>query len=358
MRLIHYLFIIVIALSLVGCGGKKEEKKVIIRPVKSMIVGAPEEVVIRNFPGRVIASTEADLAFQVPGVLMELPVQDGDQVKKGQLLARLDPEKYTNRAREEEAKYIRSRAEYARAQELIKNDYISRSDYDKKRSEYLIAKANLSTAEKDLRDTHLYAPFSGVVARRFVENYENVNAKQVVLRLQDLAYIDVEINVPENIVINLKEGRTIPPTVVFEAAPQREFSLKYKKHSAEADPETQTYRIVLTMPAPKDLNILPGMTATVKAAIPDFKSAVAEFYVIPSSAVFVDEKNQPSVWVIDPNTMKVKRVDVSVSRLSGDDMRVLKGLKQGDRIVTAGVHYLHEGEQVKLLKPKTEKKAT
>ena len=200
--------------------------------------------------------------------------------------------------------------------------------------------------------TNIHAPFNGVIAKRYVDNYEHVKAKQPVVELNDLSKLDVEIFVPENIMINIKEGHAQNTVAVFEAAPGKQYPLSLKELTTKADPETQTYRIRLTMEASKDFNILPGMTVTVKTDIPDYKSGANEYYVIPAGAVFVDENNQPNVWLVDDKSMTVKKTPIKVTRLAGKEIRVLSGIKPNDRIVTAGVHFLKEGEKIKLLKPK------
>lgn len=108
------------------------------------------------------------------------------------------------------------------------------------------------------------------------------------------------------------------------------------------------------MPAPKDINILPGMTATIKTQMPDFKSGGKGFMVIPVSAVLSQDK-KIFVWVVDPQSMTVKKQMVVVSRMANNEIHVVSGLKTGDRIVTAGVHYLQDGQKVSILKSDTPK---
>lgn len=337
------------ALFLWGCQDEEKEKTVTTRPVKTMVVGEKKTKALRYFPGKVIASKKAILAFQVDGELITLPILEGDQVQEGQLLAAIDPEKYENTVKEMRAKYLRNKANYERAKELIKGHFISRADYDAWKAAFSVAKANLGTARRDLRNTQLHAPFTGVIAKKYVDNHEFVKAKQPILELNNLTNIDIEIYVPESTMSNIKKGEAENVRVVFEAAPKKKYKLTFKEISTTADPETQTYRVVLILPSPKDIAILPGMTATVQAAIPDYKSGGDQYFLIPSSAIFSGNNHKTLVWVVDPKTMTVKRTPVRISRLAGKKIRVLDGISAGQRIVTAGVHFLKDGEKVTLL---------
>lgn len=355
------LFVIsmVVGLSLVSCGKDKKPEKVIVRPVNTIVVGEPQKYILRNFPGKVIASKKANLSFNIRGQLIKLPVLEGTIVQKGGLIAAIDPKKFQEKVNETNAVLVKARGQYNRAKQLIKGRYISDADYDAKRSEYLSAKANNETAKRDLRDTKLYAPFPGIVAKKYVENYEYVTVKQKIVALHDLYHVDVEINVPENIMIHLKKeaeqhkanGKD-KVVVKFEAFPKKEFKVRFKEFSSKADPETQTYRVVFIMPRPKEINVLPGMTATIKTRLPDYSSDEAKYISIPSSAVFNDEQKQSSVWVVNSDTMTVHRKPVKISQLEAGKVRVLSGIKPGDRIVIAGANFLREGEKIKLLEPR------
>jgi RND family efflux transporter MFP subunit len=353
MRKRLYLLPVILALIflLANCGKKAEKPKSIVRPVKSMLIKKRGDIITRNFPGKVIANKKSKLSFRVAGKLIELPVLEGDKLKKGQLVARLDPKRFKDQVDETHARYIWAKSQYERAQKLIKGNFISKSDYDKTRSDFLIVKSNLETAKRDLSYTYIYAPFAGYVATKYVDNHEFVKEKQPIIYLQYIAKIDIEINVPENLMINLKDSDPQrEPVAIFEPIPNKEFKVTLKEFSADADPETRTYRVIYTMLQPKDVNILPGMSASIRVGVPDYKGGTDKFIRIPSSAVFMSANNETSVWLIDSKNMTLKRQPIKVSRLSDKDIHVISGLEPGQRIVTAGVHFLKEGEKVRLLK--------
>lgn len=358
-RLLLRLIWVPLAMSVIlaGCGEKEEEKAPVVRSVKSMVIQDKQTKILRSFPGKVLPNQNAIIAFEVPGKIEALEVKKGDEVKKGEELARLDPSQYRDQVHREKASYDERLAQFKRAQVLIKDAYISQSDYDKLKSQMEIAKANLNTAELKLSYTKVTAPFDGIIAKRFVENFEQIKAKQSIMEIQDISNVDVEIDIPENIVIHFKQmekdksklSEKDIPRVYFESLPDASFPLSLKEFTVVADPKTQTYALRMTLPQPKNITVLPGMSVTVKAYLPDVTGSMEAFNLIPSSAVFTDPKNKPSVWVIDPKTFKVHLRHIEVSKLTDDQIRVENGLKPGERIVTAGVHFIREGQTVKLM---------
>lgn len=350
MKQILYYFLFFVLIFTSSCTKEEDKPTDDIRPVKALTIGNAESTAMRIFPGVTLATNETMLAFQIPGQIIQFPVLEGDHVNKGKIIAELDPLKYQEKVNETQAKLIRDKSNFDRARELVKDGHLSIADYDKVKSAFLISQANNNTAKNDLDNTKLIAPFSGVIAKKSVKLYEYVTAKQPIILLQDTDTIDIEINVPENVIVSLKKQQVNQEKLFanFDAIPNQTFPIKLKEFSSQADAKTQTFRVVFTMQRPENFNILPGMTVSVHAALGNTKSE--NFYLIPSSAVFQNEAGHPSVWVIDKNTMKIKQTNVLVSTLSKDQIHLLKGVNPGDLIVISGVHFLHEGQVVKILK--------
>jgi len=344
------------ALVLSGCS-EQEAPEVVdtARPVKSVIVGGPEAGGERKFPGRVDSTSKAELAFRIPGTVQTVHVRKGDLVEAGQVLIELDPTDYEITLKDRQATYDRTKADFDRAKQLVEDGFISRSDFDKKEGEYKNAEAALHAAVQDIKYTKLTAPFGGTVAERYAEKAEEVQAKQNVLAIQDEAQLEIKVDVPENIVstIDRAGGREaasgkVPVFATFDAAPDSRIDLKFKEVSTRADRATQTFQVTFLMEPPKGLNILPGMTANVVADFSAVKSAESKQY-LPVSAVTADAGLQPFVWVIDEQAMTVSKQPVQVGRMSGWNIEVESGIEPGARIVTAGVGYLAEGMQVRLM---------
>ncbi len=343
-------------LTAIGGCSKEEEEQVVdsARPVKSLIVGGPEAGGERRFPGRVDSASKAELAFRVPGTVKTVHVREGDVVERGQVLVELDPTDYEITLKDRKATYDRTKNDFDRAKELVKDGFISRTDYDKKEGEFKNAEAALNAAEQDIKYTKLEAPFGGTVAQRYVQEAEEVQAKQNVLAIQDENQLEIKVDVPESIVSRIdRAGRgdapnQVPVYATFDAAPDARIDLVFKEVSTRADAATQTFAVTFLMVAPKGVTILPGMTAGVVADLGAVQNTNTKYY-LPVSSVTADAGLQPFVWVIDEQAMTVSKQPVQVGRMSGWNIEIDSGIEPGSRIVTAGVGYLAEGMQVRLM---------
>lgn len=351
------LFIAFLAATLLplmtSCKKKEEKpKEEVARPVKMMIVGAGMAGGATKYPGTVRAAQRVDLAFQVSGPLIELPVEESQDMKKGQLIARILPRDFETELSKTKAKSLEAEQQYNRYRELYIKKQVSKADFDKYKAQYDIAKAREKEARDALKDTYLRAPFTGVIAKRYVDNYKDVRAKEPIVSLQDISQIEILLDLPESVMVTLgKRKRT--DTVAFAefaAAPGKLYPATLKEYKTEADPQTQTYQVTLLMPQPKNLNVLPGMTANIirKSAIEkDDQEKESGPVVIPAAAVFPDETGVPHVWVIDRTTMTVTRRKVRAGDLTGaDSMQITEGLQSGETIAVTGVTQLREGMKV------------
>jgi RND family efflux transporter MFP subunit len=339
---------IILVLAAAGCGEKPVETKEVIRPVKIMTIGSGGDTVGRKFPGNVRASQKVDLAFNVAGTLVELSVKESDDVKDGQLIARLDQRDFKSKLAASKSKYESAKADYDRNLHLFKEGIIPKSKLDKLERNFEVYDADVKIAQNTFDDTSLAAPFTGRIAKRYVDNFKEVQAKEPIVSLQDISSIEIVVDVPEWVMVPIRERGSSSAFAEFPAAPGRKFPLKVKEFASEADPQTQTYRVVLIMPAPEDVNILPGMTATVTA--PKLKDSLnQQSRLVPVDAVFADESGNNHVWRVN-ESMQVEKQAVAIGSVTGESIRILDGLSPGDKIVTAGVNYLQPGMKVRQLK--------
>jgi RND family efflux transporter MFP subunit len=358
-------FAVLLVLLVTSCGKKEEQKVVreVVRPVKIMTIMSSGEAFKRKYPGRVRAAKRVDLAFQVGGPLIKLPVDEGQNVKKGQLVARVDPKDFQTDLRNAEGGLGKAKAalqlaqtEYERVMRIRKKDpgAVSQAMVDRRREGVNKAEADIQSlqasvdaAKDQLSYTYLRAPFSGVISRRYVDNYQEVRAKQPIVSLDDISYLEVLVDVPEIVMASVRKGGSPRAVAEFGAAPGRQFPLTIKEYATRADPRTQTYQVTLQMPRPKGINILPGMTATVHGS-PPVKESGEDRFLIPALAVFADEAGTSHVWVVDKETMKVQKRKVKTGELTGtDSIQILEGLQSGEKIATTGVAQLREGMQVR-----------
>jgi len=197
-RYIILSIIIFFSITITSCGKEPPKPQPdLVRLVKTIVIKGDDAGTYRIYPGRVSASQKVDLSFLVSGRLIKFPIKESEEVKKEQLIAQIDPKDYEIKVAQFKAKYDHAKITYERFKKLLPTDAISKAQYDEKKSLHDLAKANLDEAEKGLSDTYLYAPFSGFVANKFVENHQYVQTNQKIISLQDLSELEIIIHIPE-----------------------------------------------------------------------------------------------------------------------------------------------------------------
>lgn len=350
-------------------------KKEIVRPVRTIALETDSDSERRYF-GSVQGSRRVNLSFRVHGTLKELAAEKGAMVKKGDLLARIDPRDFRTKVEQAQGMLAQARAQYSdaaanfkRYEELYRQKVIAAAKYDAYKAQLNVARSAVSQAESHLaaardalRDTELRAPFDGVVAERMAENYQDVIAKQPLIVLQDISELEIVFSVLDTDVLLAPvpasaDVRQLSGIVAdfdmkarFDAIPGREFPVKLKEFAAQADPHTKTYPVTVTLPQPEGVRVLPGMAVTVTV---DFSGGTRKnVFLVPESAILGgSEADSPlrSVWLYRDGTVTLVPVIVNEWR-NGMIEISSTGLAAGGRIVTAGVHFLREGQKVRLMK--------
>ncbi len=342
--------ILVASFFISGCEEPAQTFVASSRPVKTIVIGANQSGDSRTFPAVVDAIQKADISFRVSGKIHKMLVREGDDVKKGQLLAELDPTDFNIRLNDRQASYDTAKANYDRAVKLVKKGAISQVDHDEIRAKYHNAKAKLETAKQDLLYTKLKANFDGYIAKRHTENFEEVIFSQTVFSLEDVSALKIKIDVPENLMILLNRNRDNVRLLhaVFDNISDQQFPLRFLETATKADPNTKTFQVTLEMKTPDDYNVLPGMTATVIAQLHPAETKAYSSVVLPVSAVISDNEKQATVWIVDEKTMTVNPKRVKPGLMVGDTMQV-DGLEPGQRVVIAGASFLRNNMKVTLL---------
>lgn len=365
-KLSHLLLVLIATvLSLSACTEDEVEEREIIRPVRYFEVPSMGQFTEGSFPGRAKATQEVDLAFRVAGPLISFPVEVGDEVKKGEIVARIDPRDFEvnvnsaqGRLNNARAAFERAQNEYTRELNILDEDPGATSQAavdrkkearDKERANIQSFAADLEGAKDRLSYTYLKAPFDGNVVKTYVENFENVQAKQSIVRILDDSSIEMVVNIPESLISIAPHAQNI--SVVFDPFPGTRIPAQIKEIGTEASATTRTYPVTLITQQPDNIKILPGMAGKATGAIPPDISTNGLAIEIPITSIFTDEASGNTfVWLIDQSSLTVSKRQITVDKVGDYGMRVLSGISSGDYIASAGVHYLFEGQKVKLLK--------
>ena len=358
------LFASLSMLLLMGCGEEAAPEKTVVRRVKAMKVSDVEGFRQRQFPGRAKGTQEVDLAFRVSGPLITRDVDVGSVVKTGDVVARIDPRDFQNNLRNVQgqldqvnATVKRAQADYDRLVRIFEQDPgatseraidRAREQRDSARASIKSLKASVAAAKDQLSYTYLKAPFEGTVVSTYVENFQNVRAKQSIVRLVDASRIEMVVNVPESMISLVPMVENI--VVVFDPFPDRQISAQIKEIGTEASAATRTYPITLIMDQPDGIKILPGMAGKASGKPLETDKAAKAGVEVPLAATFSPaEIEKTYVWVIDEAAQTVHRREVETGELTDRGIKILDGLKPGEWIAKAGVHYLQEGQKIKIL---------
>jgi len=325
------------------------------KPVKILSVQSSQIHTIRSYPGTLDASQKAELAFRVGGELVELPGQPGMQLKKGELIARLDEAEYKNILDEREAKYELAKIQFNQARKLVNQKVGSKLQFDLTKAELKSAKSAMEMARDNLSYTKLVAPFDGIIAQLSVENYQAIQPQVPIIQFQNEASLDVYFSVPESIItqlINTEEDQDIIRNycgkVRFGKHPDKQYKACYKKHESIPDPLTRNYSAVFSLQPIKEFSALPGMTVTMTL---DFAPLLIKKkfkgVLVPVETVF-DENGKQWVWRVNKE-MKAKKTEVKTGRFIDDKLLITDGLQQGQLIIAAGVSYIREDMLVRAI---------
>lgn len=354
--LLRPFLLLTLSLALAGCGNGKPVAEP-VRPVVTQKVAAGAPAALDVYSGEVRARYEADLGFRVGGKILARAVDAGAQVRKGQVLARLDPddarlaaEAARSQLASAESDLALAHAEHERYADLLARKFISASAFDVKRNALDAARARAAQMRSQAAlsanqavYTSLVADADGIVTSVAAEPGQVVAAGQAVLRFARSGEKEVVVDAPEGQLARFRVGDEVG--LSLWAAPGRPFRGRIREVAGGADPVTRTYAVRVSAIDPPDEARI-GMTASVH-----FKPALDAGVVLLPLAAIAGERGAPAVWVVDPATSQVKLRRVTLGAYREDGATVLDGVAPGEIVVTAGVHKLRAGQRVRVLEP-------
>ena len=324
-----------------------------LKPVRTMTVTLSQEGTM-SFPGVVDAIQNAEIGFRVSGELKNVYVKEGEVVKKDQILAELDQADFKISLQATQSEFDLTNSDYKRAQQLIKKNAISISNLDKLKAKMNIAKSQLDMAKQNLKYSVLKSPFDGIVAKKYLSNFEKVSSSEKFGSIQDLSSFEVSIDIPESIMIKIKrEKNNWDVYATFNGVNDRQYPLTLKEASTRADNKSQTYQVKFMMAPPSSINVLPGMSAKVFARKKLIHLNQSDVYV-PSHSVQEDSAGRFVYIVKQSNSDNffegvVERRSVVVGQLNYNGIHIIQGINIGDRVITAGMSKVSKGLKVSLM---------
>ena len=347
---------VIAATAFLAACGSDEATAEAPRPVLVVHPGAADGLSLSAFAGEIRAKEESTLSFRIGGQLVKRNVDAGDRVRKGDVLAQLDPGDLRLQVDAAQAQVAAAEAELARAASerkrsapLADQKLISRSAQDAIDATYSAAlgqarsaRAQLDVARNQNAYSQLRAPRDGVIATRTAEAGQTVSAGQAVFTLAGDAGREVAIALPESRIRDFTVGQ--PVLVELWSKPGERLPGRIREISAAADPQARTYasRVALDPKAMREVDL--GQSARVYVS--ERRNGTATTLRLPMSALQRDAKGATAVWVVDPATQALRMTPVRVGPLGQESVPVLSGVRATDWVVAAGGHLLREGQVV------------
>lgn len=306
------------------------------RPAKLFTVSLGNSQFQRSFPANSEAGDKVILAFRVPGQMQSIEVLAGQQVQKGEVLAKLNPDEYSLLAKQAKAQFRLADVQYQRYTKLRADQVVSEQDFDQAKANHNSAKATLEQAQANLKYTQLVAPYDGTISLVPAENYEYITAQQGVMNIQTNQLMKIMFLLPDHLLNRFSRGVNLTAMMTFDAFPNHQYELLFQEVDTEADPKTGSYKVTMIMERPSDVGILPGMAGTVNVTVESTGATK-----IPPSAL-MEQDGVYYVWRVDLQGM-VSKTQITLNEIG----EVTRGLEEGDQIIISGVEGIEPGIKVR-----------
>jgi RND family efflux transporter MFP subunit len=297
-----------------------------------------------EFPATISAVKSVDVKFEVSGRLIYQNLTEGSEVKKGQVLAKIDPAPFQRKVDESRIRHQDATRDLKRIKDVFEKNVASQRDYDEAKSQFSITKIALENAEQDLSYCTITAPFDAVIGARFIENNSYISTGDALANLQDRSELYFSFEVPERIMTANAGNKNVKATAHIIGQEDKVFDIHYVEHKTTPDPITQTYSVTFALDGKITNLFYPGSRAIVNIKDKDIQSQVL---ILPLNALMGNNDAGFSVWRYEQSTSSLTKVNVTVAKLQGEFALIESGLKDGDKVVSAAVSQMREGLVVK-----------
>lgn len=344
---------------LLSCGENEVKEEVVLRPVRYSEVGYVGGDKSRSFSGTAKTEKIINLSFRSSGIVTKLDMKLGQKVRKNDLLgtldnvsARLNYESAIESKNSSESQMNTAKLALNRVRTLYEKGSSSLSDYEDAKNSYRTAVASFESSKRSvaiqqdqIRFGYLYAPEDGVIASVSAEVDENVSPGQTIGVLNAGSAIEISLGLPESVINAVKKDLKV--RVSFTAIPEENFNAVVTEVAPAVDQNTSTYPVTV-MVTDRDDRIKSGMAASVNFEFVS-ESLDKKTMVVPANAVGEDG-NGRFVFIIEESDemTTVNKQPITIGNLTPEGFEVVSGLGIGQKIATAGLQTLLDGQEVKL----------
>ncbi|HEY7481247.1 MAG TPA: efflux RND transporter periplasmic adaptor subunit [Gemmatimonadales bacterium] len=341
--------------ALAACGGEELPPAPPL-PVTVSVVGAAEGANEARYGGAIKADASVDVAFKMSGVVDRITqvagadgrtrtIQDGDRVRRGQVLAQLRQAEFRDQLSDAEAGLQQAEADYERASQLYENRSVSKAEYDAAYAKYTAGRARQSQAAISLADATLRSPIDGVILKRAVEVGSLAGPSAPAFTVADTRIVKVVFGVPDVVVADLKLGERL--AIQAEAIPGEVLQGRITRISPSADPNSRVFEVEAALPNP-DGRMKVGMLATLRLG--DGAPDAGVFVPLASVVRPAGDSTGYAVYVVaDSAQPRAKLRRVTLGDVSGNQIAVREGLAQGERVIVRGATIVGDGQTVRVM---------
>lgn len=341
---------LLLAALLVACGGgskdsggetgKDGEEETPPVPVEVRAIERGD--VFAVYTGTASLETDADamVVAKVAGEVVQLLVEEGDRVKAGQVLARLDGDRLRLEMERAAANVRKLEQEYQRNVQLHEKGLVSSGAFEDLKYELEALKAALQLAKLEVSYTEIRAPITGVVAQRFIKLGNTISVNDPVFRVTNLDPLIAYLHVPEREFRRIEKGQQAE--LIVDAIPSQAFQATVQRISPVVDPETGTFKVTMEVPDPS-ARLKPGMFGRFNITW----DARRDTLLVPREAI-VDAETDEAVYIVAGELAERRSITSGYTR--GDRVEVVEGLSGDEEVVVVGQGGLKQGARVEVVR--------
>jgi RND family efflux transporter MFP subunit len=361
MRLPMSISLCISTFLLTACSVPEEKFEEVIRPIAWMEVNPSSMNQVRRLSGIVYPVEATNLSFEVGGKVSKVLVKLGGEVKRGDILARLDTRNFNLSLQSSQANLQKANAalaeaknEFSRYAELSKQGLVSQSGFDNAKAAFesatsavSLATTQLDISKKDISDTELIAPYDGSITKRLIEPSMQVSPGQASFEIEGRDGLEVQVMVPETLIKELVSGTKT--SIHYPAFPQSIDNGIITEISSRAS-AANAFPVTIFINGSGE-GLRAGMTAEVDFTFIGVGRTgfTGDIYRVPLSALGIDNGQKTYVYVYSSQTESIQKKYIQTEDINNNEVLVSSGLAAGDIIATAGISFLSDKQKVQLL---------
>ncbi len=321
-------------------GNEENQDEIVVIPVEASAVARGDISAYYSNTATLEAEQEALVVAKVRGIVREIMVEEGDRVREGQVIAKIEDDQYRIEAERAKSTMDRLYNDFQRSKELYDKNAISAEEYESKRFEYEAQKAAYELAKLNFEHTSIKSPISGVISERLIKKGNMIGTDQNVYRVTDFDPLQAILYVPEHEMAKINKNQ--PAEIRVDALPGQTFKAHVERISPIVDPASGTFKVTVVIDGSNE-HLKPGMFGRVKVV---YDTRVAT-KMIPKAAIISEDQKQ-SVFVVRDSLAYKK--EIRTGYVNGTNIEVLEGLEDGEIVVTTGQGSLQDSAKVNIVR--------